>query len=43
MSTSFLYHGFGLVGYDYVCTRYIGGAVIFSIKQNYRELQGQYP
>jgi len=31
MSTSFLCHGFSLVGYDYVCTRYMGGAVIFSI------------
>jgi transposase len=33
MSTSFLYHGFGLLGYDYVRTRYIGGTVIFSIKR----------
>ena len=33
MSTSLLYHGFGLVGYDYVRTRYAGGAVIFSIKR----------
>jgi transposase len=33
MSTSLLYHGFGLVGYDYVCTRYAGGAVIFSVKR----------
>jgi len=33
MSTSLLYHGFGLVGYDYVRTRYPGGAVIFSIKR----------
>ena len=33
MSTSFLYHGFGLVGYEYVRTRYMGGAVIFSIKR----------
>lgn len=34
MSTSFLYHGFGLVGYDYVRTRYAGGAVMFSIKHD---------
>jgi uncharacterized membrane protein len=33
MSTSFLYHGFSLVGHDYVRTRYAGGAVIFSIKR----------
>lgn len=33
MSTSFLYHGFGLVGYEYVRTQYEGGAVIFSIKR----------
>jgi len=30
MSTSILYHGFGLVGYEYIRTRYEGGAVIFS-------------
>jgi transposase len=33
MSTSILYHAFGLVGYDYVGTRYAGGAVIFSIRR----------
>jgi transposase len=33
MFTSFLYHGFGLVGCDYVRTRYTGGAVIFYIKR----------
>ena len=33
MSTIFLYHSFGLVGYDNVRTRYAGGAVIFSIKR----------
>jgi len=33
MSTSLLYHAFGLVGYDYVGTRYVGGAVIFSIRR----------
>ena len=33
MSTSFLYHGFGLVDYEYICTQYAGGAVIFSIKR----------
>ena len=33
MSTSLLYHGFGLVGYEYVRTQYAGGAVIFSVKR----------
>jgi hypothetical protein len=27
MSTSLLYHGFGLRGYEYVRTRYEGGAL----------------
>ena len=33
MSTSLLYHVFGLVGYEYVRTRYTGGAVIFSVRR----------
>jgi transposase len=33
MSTSLLYHGFGLVGYEYIRTRYAVGAVIFSVKR----------
>jgi len=33
MSTSLLYHAFGIRGYDYTRTRYEGGAVIFSIRQ----------
>lgn len=32
MSTSLLYHGFGLVGYTYVRTAYQGGTVIFTIR-----------
>jgi len=32
MSTSILYHGFGLVGYHYMRTTYEGGKVIFSIQ-----------
>jgi len=32
MSTSLLYHAFGLVSYDYVRTRYEEGFVIFSIR-----------
>lgn len=31
MSTSFLYHGFGLAGYNYVKTQYQGNAIIFTI------------
>ncbi len=31
MSTSILYHGFGIVGYDYVKTQYKGNAIIFTI------------
>jgi hypothetical protein len=34
MSTSFLYHGFGLVGYQYIRTRYENGTIIFQVRQN---------
>lgn len=34
MSTSLLYHAFGIVGYKYVRTRYENGAVIFKIAHN---------
>jgi transposase len=33
MSTSLLYHAFGIRGYEYTRTRYEGGAVIFSVRQ----------
>lgn len=33
MSTSLLYHGFGIRGYQYVRTEYVGGEVIFQIAQ----------
>src|SRR5580704_17036738 len=33
MSTSLLYHAFGIRGYEYVRTDYQGGQVIFSIHQ----------
>ena len=33
MSTSFLYHGFGLVGYNYVRTQYVGVKIIFTIER----------
>jgi transposase len=35
MSTSLLYHAFGIRGYEYTRTRYEGGAVIFSIRQEH--------
>ncbi len=34
MSTSLLYHAFGIRGYDYVRTDYEGGEVIFTIRQD---------
>lgn len=34
MSTSLLYHGFGIRGYRYVRTEYIEGGVVFTITQN---------
>jgi len=33
MSTSLLYHGFGIRGYKYVRTEYEGGDVVFTIRQ----------
>jgi transposase len=33
MSTSLLYHAFGLRGYDYVNTKYQDGGVVFTIRQ----------
>jgi transposase len=38
MSTSLLYHGFGLVGYTYVRTVYRGGKIIFTIKHKREKL-----
>ena len=38
MSTSLLYHGFGLVGYTYVRTAYEEGKVIFTIKHKREKL-----
>jgi transposase len=37
MSTSFLYHAFGIRGYDYVRTEYPDGQVIFTIAQDPRD------
>ena len=39
MSTSLLYHGFGIHGYEYVRTRYEGGKVIFKIRQKREDLR----
>ena len=33
MSTSLLYHAFGLRGYDYVKTEFTAGAVVFTVRQ----------
>jgi len=38
MSTSLLYHGFGIRGYQYVHTRYEKGAIIFKVRQDPSEL-----
>ena len=34
MSTSLLYHGFGIRGYNYVNTKYLNGEIVFSIHQD---------
>jgi transposase len=34
MSTSLLYHGFGIRGYQHMSTKYEGGAVIFTVGQD---------
>lgn len=39
MSTSLLYHGFGIQGYRYVRTHYEDGAIIFAIEQEQGELR----
>lgn len=39
MSTSILYHGFGVIGYDYVRTRYEGGNIIFTIRHKREKLR----
>jgi transposase len=39
MSTSLLYHGFGISGYKYVRTAYEGGQVIFTIRQEPKTLR----
>lgn len=39
MSTSLLYHGFGICGYRYVRTEYADGGIVFSIQQAAEELR----
>ena len=39
MSTSLLYHAFGIRGYEYVRTEYQGGQVIFTIRQEPKTLR----
>jgi transposase len=39
MSTSFIYHGFGLQGYEYVQQKFVGGKVVFRIKPKWRLLR----
>jgi len=39
MSTSLMYHGFGIRGYDYVSSKYAGGAVMFTLRPKAFELQ----
>jgi len=39
MSTSLLYHGFGLIGYDYVRTRYEGRNITFTIHHKRSKLR----
>ena len=39
MSTSLLYHGFGIRGYKYLRTKYEAGTVIFSIEQDGKALR----
>jgi transposase len=39
MSTSLLYHGFGVVGYDYVRTRYEGRNITFTIRHKREKLR----
>jgi len=39
MSTSLLYHGFGIRGYQYVNTKYEGGKVVFTVRQEKGDLR----
>ena len=39
MSTSPLYHAFGICGHQYVKTRYRGGEILFTVHQDQTELR----
>ena len=39
MSTSLLYHGFGIRGYEYVSTHYEAGKIIFAVRQQPSDLR----
>lgn len=39
MSTSILYHGFGIVGYQYVHAEYSGGKVVFRLRQDRHKMR----
>lgn len=39
MSTSLLYHAFGIRGYEYVSTRYEGGGIIFTIRHKPKSIR----
>ncbi|WP_298502309.1 ISL3 family transposase [uncultured Sphaerochaeta sp.] len=39
MSTSILYHGFGIVGYQHVHTEYYGGKIVFRLRQDRRRMR----
>jgi len=39
MSTSLLYHGFGIRGYQYLNTQYKGGEILFEIEQGKHDLR----
>ncbi len=39
MSTSLLYHGFGVHGYDYINSKFSGGVVMFTLRPKAFELQ----
>ena len=39
MSTSLLYHGFGLIGYYYHSAKYVKGKVIFTLSKDLSKLE----
>ena len=41
MSTSLLYHGFSIRGYEYVRTEYQEGEVVFTIQQEFKRCRCQ--